>query len=142
MKMSGALFVLLLWGCAAVSIQGKGSISSFDALQLLEKGEALIVDTRAEYEKGAGVPRIAATKIQFGPDDFLVRPASEKEKDEFVGKINKLNAGGKKILLLCQYGVRSESARQALAQAGIKAFSVAGGWLGRDGQTGLKDWLD
>ena len=61
---------------------------------------------------------------------------------EFVAKIGKLDVGGKKILLLCQYGVRSESARQALAQAGIQAFSIAGGWLGRSGQTGLKDWMD
>lgn len=136
------LFVVLLSACATISIPEEGSVSSFDALQLLEKGAAVLVDTRAEYEKSAGVPRIAATKIQFGPDDFLSRPASEKEKAEFVDKISKLNAGGKKILLLCQYGVRSESARQALAQAGIEAFSIAGGWLGRNGQAGLKDWMD
>jgi len=141
MKALYVLFVLLFSACATISIPEEGSVSSFDALQFLEKGEAVIVDTRAEYEKGAGVPR-GALAHQFGPDDFLSRPASEKEKAEFVKEISKLNASGKKILLLCQYGVRSESARQTLARAGIQAFSIAGGWLGRDGQAGLKDWMD
>ncbi len=133
-------FVLLFSACAAVSTPKEGSMSYLDTVQLLENGGAVIVDVRAMHEKESGVPRIATNQIQFGPDNFRDRPASEKEKDEFIDKILKLNTGGKKILLLCTYGVRSESARQALAQSGIEAFSIEGGWLGRNGQTGLKDW--
>ena len=141
MKAFLGLFVVLFAACATLSTSDGGSVSSFDAIQLLERGEAVLVDTRAEYERKSGMPHMA-NQIQFGPDDFRGRPASEKEMAEFVAKIGKLDVGGKKILLLCQYGVRSESARQALAQAGIQAFSIAGGWLGRSGQTGLKDWMD
>ena len=43
----------------------------------------MIVDVRAMHEKESGVPRIATNQIQFGPDNFRDRPASEKEKDEF-----------------------------------------------------------
>ncbi|HEY4500988.1 MAG TPA: hypothetical protein VJI70_01835 [Candidatus Paceibacterota bacterium] len=82
MKAFLALFVVLFTACATISID-EGSVSSFDALQFLEKGEAVLVDVRAEYEKNAGAPHGALAQ-QFGPDDFLSRPASEKEKAEFV----------------------------------------------------------
>ena len=139
MKIWIVLFVLVS-GCQSIQNQVVGGVASFDALALIERGEALVIDVRSAAETRSGGP-IGAIRIQFGPDDFLSRPASAEERESFTNKIRATNAWGKKIFLLCQYGVRSDEAQKTLAEQGISSVSIAGGWLGRGHLVGLRDWL-
>jgi rhodanese-related sulfurtransferase len=83
---------------------------------LIESGEAQVIDVREPYEWEAG--RIAGAKhIEL---ERLAARASEIDKD-------------RPVVFQCRLGVRSAMASQAFAASGYDAYNMAGG---------LKAWAD
>ena len=130
----------MLGACQTVPTTWVTDLDALEALALLKDEKAVIIDVRSSAEKRSGRLQ-GALEIQFGKDDFLARPVSAEARENFANEVRAANIGNKRVLLLCQYGVRSREAQKALAEHGIIAESIPGGWLGKGRLVGLKDWL-
>lgn len=90
------------------------------AAEMLESGDAQLVDVRQDFEWEAG--RIAGAK--HIPLDALPARAEEVDRD-------------KPVIFQCRSGARSAMATQAFRASGIEAYNLAGGleaWV-EDGLT-------
>ncbi len=93
-----------------------GSLSPTDAWQLVQQGEAVLVDVRTNEErKFVGyVPESVHVAWATGTS-FNRNPRFLKELESKVGKV-------KTILLLCRSGNRSAQAAEAAFNAGLSTF--------------------
>lgn len=132
---------IVLSACVSVPPRdGLYSATSFGAITLLERGDAVVIDVRPTSERQHGI--VAGSQwIQFGPDKWT-GDVSRKDAQEFVEKIISLGLDKKEVLLLCQEGVRSEAARLELYKNGIQARSVADGYMGNNHGPGWRAWTE
>ena len=95
---------------ANVFDESKRELSPQEVKELLDKGEAQLVDVREPYEWQAG--RIAGARhIEL---EHLAGRAAEIDRE-------------KKVVFQCRVGRRSAMATQAFAASGYDAYNLAGG---------------
>lgn len=95
---------------------------------LQQQGKAYLIDVRSVEERQIDCVTETDALVQYGPDRFS-SVTSEQESAHFIEQVRKMNTTGKEIILLCQYGVRSAFARQALSTVDIPSRSIKGGCL-------------
>ena len=116
---SGALFI---WPSIAKRISGAKQVSAFEAVQLINRKDAIIVDVREPAEFKGG--RVANS-----------RNIPLKELDARLGDLERFK--NKPILLLCQSGNRSASASSTLKKAGFAEVVALAGGLSAWQQAGM-----
>jgi rhodanese-related sulfurtransferase len=120
----------VLAGCTHLAPTDRDDLPLSRAIELQHQGKALVIDIRSSEERQLECILTADVTLQFG-QDRLIASISKEENDAFASRVSGIKRGDREIVLLCQYGVRSEYARKALRDAGISARSVAGGCFGR-----------
>lgn len=123
--------------CTSVPSGTPERFTAFDAIELWEKGEILILDVRSERERQRGVPREHVVSIQYGPSEWS-GTVKDEESAKFLKAVLQINPGMKPVAVLCQYGVRAEAANRILAQNGIRAYTIVDGYLGNQNGPGWK----
>lgn len=131
-------FAAVLTACTSVNIpRPSGDFTAFAAVELWRKQELTVVDVRSPKERLRGGPS-GVTAVQFGPDAWEEK-VSDAEVERFIRELHALKLEPP-IALLCQYGVRSESARRALEEKGIIVQSISDGYLGNTHGPGWSAW--
>jgi rhodanese-related sulfurtransferase len=128
---------LTLVACASVPSGTTERFTAFDAMELWEKDEVLLLDVRSELERRKGAPQKRVASVQYGPDRWN-GTVDDTETSRFIEAVRRINPDGKPIAILCQYGVRAEAAHRVLAQNGITARTIADGYLGNQNGPGWK----
>ena len=129
---------VILPACASVSIyRPSEDFNAFAAVALWKNKELTVVDVRSRKERLKGGPS-GVIAVQFGPDAWEEK-VSDEEVERFIRELHALKLETP-IALLCQYGVRSESARKALEARGIIVRSVSDGYLGNSLGPGWNAW--
>ena len=116
---SGALFI---WPSIAKRLSGAQQVSAFEAVQLINRKDAIVVDVREPAEFKVG--RVANS-----------RNIPLKELDAKLNELEKFK--NKPILLLCQSGNRSASASGTLKKAGFAEVVALAGGLAAWQQAGM-----
>lgn len=107
---SGLLFI---WPTIARRLSGVRQLSTLEAVQLINRRDAVLIDVREETEYNTA--RVAGS-----------RHIPLKSLDGRLGELEKLKS--KPILLICQTGNRSAQAAGSLKKAGFgDVASLAGG---------------
>lgn len=131
-------FAAVLTACTSVNIpRSSGDFTAFAAVALWRKQELTVVDVRSPKERLKGGPS-GVTVMQFGPGAWEEK-VSDAEAERFIRELQALKLDPP-IALLCQYGVRSESARRALEKRGIIVLSISDGYLGNSHGPGWNAW--
>ncbi|MSQ60396.1 MAG: rhodanese-like domain-containing protein [Betaproteobacteria bacterium] len=116
---SGALFI---WPTISKRLSGAKHVSAFEAVQLINRKDAVVVDVREPAEfKSAHVAN--SRNIPFGELESKLKEL-EKFKD-------------RPILLLCQAGNRSATATGTLKKAGFMDVAALAGGLAAWQQAGM-----
>lgn len=129
--------MLLLALAACTPTTAPEGILAIDAIERHERGEIIVVDVRAAREVLAAFPKHALVHIQFGPDEWGA--VAEEEARAFAEKLQAV-MDGRPVALLCQYGVRSAAAAEALKRRGIAAQTITDGYLGNRQGPGWRAW--
>ncbi len=116
---SGALFI---WPSISKRLSGAKQVSAFEAVQLINRKDAVVVDVREPTEFKSG--RVANSKNI--PLSQLASKLNELEKFK-----------DRPILLLCQAGNRSASASGTLKKAGFAEVVALAGGLAAWQQAGM-----
>ncbi len=131
-----ALALLLAIAACAPHLAPEG-ILAIDAIERHERGEIVVVDVRSAREVLAGFPKRSFVHIQFGANEW--RPVTVEDARAFAEQVRSL-MDRRPIALLCQYGVRSAAAAEALNRYGISARSITDGYLGNNHGPGWRAW--
>jgi len=116
---SGALFI---WPTISKRLTGAKEVSALEAVQLINRKDALVVDVRDPNEfKGGHITN--SKNIPLGQLE-----AKLKELEKFKGR---------PILLLCQRGNRSATATGAFKKAGFADVVALAGGLSAWQQAGM-----
>ena len=101
-----------------------GDVSPQLAHQWVQSGEAVLVDVRSDAEREwvGFVPGAEALAWKQWPG-MAMNP-------DFDAGIQRLAAGGKKLVLLCRSGVRSVAAAQRATELGLQAYNILEGFEG------------
>jgi rhodanese-related sulfurtransferase len=127
---------LLLVLAACTPFAPEGGILAIDAIERHERREIVVVDVRPASEILRGLPKRLLVHVQYGPDEWGA--ISEDDERLFATRIREIS--GRPIVLLCQYGVRSATAAEALRRQGIAAESITDGYLGNNYGPGWRTW--
>ncbi len=102
---------------------GAPSIDTLGATQLINSRKAILVDVRAEGERGAGViPKSELIPLADIPSRAAGLVAQAQPKGGEAGQV-------RPIVLVCANGMRSASAARHLKKAGAtEVFSLDGGF--------------
>ncbi len=95
-----------------MSVDGEIEVSPQRAKELLDRGEAVVVDVREDYEREAG-------HIEGSVHIALQRLTAEAES----------LPRDRPIVFQCRVGARSAMAAQAFRASGYDAWSMAGGLM-------------
>ena len=112
---------LVAVGC--VNIPSERQMSWPEVYPLIKSGDAILLDVRLPQEVMGPIPRAAAipySRPQNGGDDSIFSMEAE------------MLADGRRIILVCAYGVRSIWAYHALSKHGIDSASIKDGLEGVD----------
>ena len=134
-RLLAPLLALLLFTAPALAQQSSPApvpsgpqshpIEAGDAFTKLKSRLTVLIDTREDYEKEAGVPE--------GVDLASVYPMNGSRDAQFIADVLKA-AGGRKdadITLICTTGIRSAAAERLLAANGFtNAHTIVGGFTG------------
>lgn len=101
-----------------------GDVSPQLAWAWVQAGEAVLVDVRTDAERAwvGFVPGAEALAWKQWPG-MAMNP-------DFDDGIQRLGAGGKKLVLLCRSGVRSVAAAQRATELGLQAYNILEGFEG------------
>ena len=101
-----------------------GDVSPQLAWAWVQTGEAVLVDVRTDAERAwvGFVPGAEALAWKQWPG-MAMNP-------DFDAGIQRLAAGGKKLVLLCRSGVRSVAAAQRATELGLQAYNILEGFEG------------
>jgi rhodanese-related sulfurtransferase len=114
--------VLFIWPMISKRLSGGRQVSTFEAVQLINRQDAVVVDVRepAEFKVGRVVN---SRNVPLGE-----LAAKLKDLEKFKAK---------PILLLCQSGNRSASASSTLKKAGFADVASLSGGLAAWQQAGM-----
>ncbi len=98
-----------------------------------------MIDVRSADERHGRLSKLSMPHIQFGPDGWTGR-VDEEEIAAFAERVKAVGQGTKPVALLCQQGVRSGYAADALKRHGLNVTSVVDGYLGNGRGPGWKAW--
>jgi rhodanese-related sulfurtransferase len=109
-----------------------------EAIERYERHEIIVVDIRSAAEVLSAFPKHALIQIQFGPDQW--GSVTEEQVAAFIRRLAPFMSGGSPVFLLCQYGVRSETASRLLARRGLSVTNIKDGYLGNSYGPGWRAW--
>ncbi|HZM35256.1 MAG TPA: rhodanese-like domain-containing protein [Burkholderiales bacterium] len=110
-------------------------VTAEEAVNWFATGRVRLIDVRAARERlGREVPQ--AVLIQFGPD-HLDDGVGDVEREKFLLALARVMSKTDKVLVICNYEVRSTAAVRLMRAHGyLNASSIAGGYMGTSDHPG------
>lgn len=117
----------ILAHCSAIDA---GPTITWEAAQeAMTTREAILIDVRIPSEFDGSIP--GAVAIPYA------RSGRGGDDDAFTMEVE-MASSGRRVILVCLYGVRSKWARDALVRRGIESVSIHGGTRQRPVPSGLR----
>jgi rhodanese-related sulfurtransferase len=124
------LLALVVAACASPAPPpAEPTLFAVEAVDVVRAGGALLIDVREEHEKRAsGVPDVPHVELPYLLD--------HGDDAGFAARVERALAGrrDRPVILICQVGMRSERAREVLAERGFTRVRTV--------VSGFQSWVD